>query len=83
MGKNPIKENQNVYYQARKQAARWDERLSSREMASELLGIAAYTLGDYELGNVKRVPPDKRILTISFAAPWREVVHFGATELRL
>lgn len=71
MGKNPIKENQNVYYQARKQAARWDERLSSREMASELLGIAAYILGDYELGNVKRVPPDKVLLMADlYNAPW-------------
>lgn len=71
MGKNPMKENQNVYFQARKQAAQWDPRLSSREMASEMLGIAAYTLGDYELGNVKRVPPDKVLLMADlYNAPW-------------
>ena len=48
MGRNPIKENQNPYFRARKQAAEWDARLESRERASELIGIAAYTLADYE-----------------------------------
>lgn len=36
MGRNPIKENQNPYFRARKQAAEWDARLESRERASEL-----------------------------------------------
>lgn len=62
MGRNPIKENQNPYFRARKQAAEWDARLESRERASELIGIAAYTLADYELGNVKRVPADKVLI---------------------
>lgn len=57
-----MKENQNVYYQARKRAAERDERLFSREGAAEMLGIAPYTLGDYELGNVKRIPPEKILL---------------------
>ena len=55
MGKGPVKDNQNVYFQARKRAAIWDERLFVRERAAELLGISAYTLADYELGNVKVV----------------------------
>lgn len=62
MGKDPMKENQNVYYRARKRAAERDERLFSREGAAEMLGIAPYTLGDYELGNVKRIPPEKILL---------------------
>lgn len=62
MGKGPVKENQNVYFQARKKAAIWDERLFVRERAAELLGISAYTLADYELGNVKVVPIDKVVL---------------------
>lgn len=62
MGKGPVKDNQNVYFQARKRAAIWDERLFSRERAAELLGISAYTLADYELGNVKVVPVDKVVL---------------------
>ena len=62
MGKGPVKDNQNVYFQARKRAAIWDERLFVRERAAELLGISAYTLADYELGNVKVVPIDKVVL---------------------
>lgn len=62
MGKGPVKDNQNVYFQARKKAAIWDERLFVRERAAELLGISAYTLADYELGNTKVVPVDKVML---------------------
>lgn len=53
MGKEPLKENTNVYFQARKRAAMSNDRLFSRENAAELLGISPYTLADYELGNTK------------------------------
>lgn len=33
------KTNENIYFRCRKEAAKYDERLSSREGASELLGI--------------------------------------------
>lgn len=59
MGKEPLKENTNVYFQARKRAAMSNDRLFSRENASELIGISPYTLADYELGNTKVVPVDK------------------------
>ncbi len=62
MGKGPINENTNVYFQARKKAAIYNERLYSREGASELLGISVSTLADYELGNTKIVPVDKVVL---------------------
>ena len=62
MGKGPINENTNVYFQARKKAAIYNERLYSREGASELLGISVSTLADYELGNTKVVPVDKVVL---------------------
>lgn len=62
MGKDPINENTNVYFQARKKAAIYNERLYSREGASELLGISVSTLADYELGNTKVVPVDKVVL---------------------
>lgn len=42
MGRNPIKENQNPYFRARKQAAEWDARMESRERASELGSKALY-----------------------------------------
>lgn len=62
MGKGPINENNNVYFKARKRAAAYNERLYSREGASELLGISVSTLADYELGNTKVVPVDKVVL---------------------
>ncbi len=62
MGKGPVKGNPNVYFQARRRAALGDERLFVRERAADLLGISAYTLADYELGNVKVVPIDKVVL---------------------
>lgn len=62
MGKGSINENNNVYFKARKRAAIYDERLYSRERASELLGVSVSTLGDYELGNTKVVPVDKVVL---------------------
>lgn len=62
MGKGSINENTNVYFQARKKAAIYNERLYSREGAAELLGISVSTLADYELGNTKVVPVDKVVL---------------------
>ncbi len=62
MGRGPINENTNVYFQARKKAAVYNERLYSREGAADLLGISVSTLADYELGNTKVVPVDKVVL---------------------
>lgn len=72
MGRGPVKDNQNVYFRARKRAALGDERLYVRERAAEMLGISAYTLADYELGNVKVVPIDKVVLMADL---------YGAPEL--
>lgn len=57
-----MKDNENVYFLARKEAAKHRERLYSREGAAELLGVSASTLADYELGNTKVVPVDKVVL---------------------
>lgn len=57
-----MKENSNVYFKARKDAAMYNEKLFSREGAAELLGISVSTLADYELGNTKVVPVDKVML---------------------
>ena len=62
MGKGPTNDNMNVYFQARKKAAIYNERLWSREGAAEMLGISVSTLADYELGNTKVVPVDKVVL---------------------
>lgn len=62
MGNGGMKENNNIYFRARKSAAVYNERLYSRERAAELLGISVSTLADYELGNTKVVPVDKVVL---------------------
>lgn len=56
-----MKSNKNVYFNARKEAMRYDERLT-REGAAGMLGVSTYTLADYELGNTKVVPVDKVVL---------------------
>jgi len=50
--------NENRYFRARKEAARKDAKLNSRESAAEFLGISASSLTNYELGVTKQVPPD-------------------------
>ena len=75
MGKNPMKENNNVYFKARKAAALYNEKLFSREGAAEMLGISVSTLADYELGNTKVVPVDKVMLMADlYTAP--ELKHW-------
>ena len=59
MANGYTKAGENIYFRCRKEAAIYDERLSSREGASELLGISPSSLADYELGNTKIVPVDK------------------------
>lgn len=62
MGNGCMKENTNVYLRARKTASTYNDKLFSREGASELLGISVSSLADYELGNTKVVPVDKVVL---------------------
>ncbi len=62
MGSGSMKENNNIYFKARKKAALYDERLFSRERAAEMLGVHPSTLADYELGATKVVPVDKVVL---------------------
>lgn len=62
MGNACTKINENVYFQARKKAAKYNDALWSREGAADLLGISVSTLADYELGITKVVPVDKVVL---------------------
>lgn len=62
MGNGYTKRNENVYFQARKRAAKYIPALYSREGAAELLGVSVSTLADYELGITKVVPVDKIVL---------------------
>jgi transcriptional regulator with XRE-family HTH domain len=62
MGTNPTKALDNIYCRCRKEAAKYNDKLNSREGAAELLGVSVSSLADYELGNTKVVPVDKVVL---------------------
>lgn len=58
MGRDATKAAGNPWYQARKKAAEYDDRLCSRESAAEQLGMSVSSLADAELGNTKFMPVD-------------------------
>jgi transcriptional regulator with XRE-family HTH domain len=57
-----MESSDNLYFRARKEAAKKNERLWSREKAAELLGISPSTLANYELGVTKTIPPDMVVM---------------------
>ena len=61
MGRDATKAAGNPWYQARKKAAEYDDRLCSREGAAEQLGMSVSSLADAELGNTKFMPVDKAV----------------------
>ncbi len=62
MGRDATKAAGNPWYEARKEASKWDERLCSREGAAERLGMSVSSVADAELGLSKCMPPDKAVL---------------------
>ena len=62
MGRDATKAAGNPWYQARKKAAEYDDRLCSRESAAEQLGMSVSSLADAELGNTKFMPVDTAAL---------------------
>ena len=62
MGTNPTKAADNIYCKCRKRAATYNDKLHSREGASELLGVSVSTLAGYELGTIKNMPPEMVVL---------------------
>jgi len=59
---NCTKCNENIYFACRKAAASYNDKLSSRESAAELLGISPSTLANHELGITKNVPVDTVVM---------------------
>lgn len=57
MGRYPTKATGNRYYESRIEAAKKDDRLSSRDKAGHLLGVSEASMTDYEQGQT-RVPVD-------------------------
>jgi len=62
MGRNATKANGNICFRCRKEASAYNDKLSSREGAAELLGLSVSSLADYELGITKVIPVDKIVL---------------------
>lgn len=70
MGRRPTKAADNPFCKARLEAAKYDERLYSKEYAAELLHISASQLQDYELGITKCIPPDSILrMAATYHAP--------------
>lgn len=71
MGREATKAVGNVWYEARKEAAKYDDRLFSREGAAEQLGMSVSSLADAELGLSKVMPVDKAVVIADrYNAPW-------------
>ena len=62
MGREARKASGNPWYEARKKAAEYDDRLCSREGAAERLGMSVSAVADAELGLTKCMPVDKAVL---------------------
>ena len=62
MGRDAKKAAGNPWYEARMNAAKYDDRLGSREGAAERLGMSASSVADAELGLTKFMPVDKAVL---------------------
>ena len=62
MGRDSIKAIDNPCFRCRKAAAKYDERLYSRDGAAELLGVSVSSLAEYETGATKVIPVDKIVL---------------------
>jgi len=62
MGREATKAAGNPWYEARKKAAAYDDRLSSREGAADRLGMSVSSVADAELGLTKCMPVDKAVL---------------------
>lgn len=76
MANDRMKTNENVYFRARKEAAKYNDVLNSRGNASELLGVSESSLSDYELGLTKVVPVDKVVLMSDlYNAPWLKSMY--------
>lgn len=62
MGRRATKAAENPWCKARLEAAKYDERLLSREGAAERLGMSVSAVSDAELGLSKCMPVDKAVL---------------------
>lgn len=69
MPKMATKAADNVFYKARIAAASWNDRLGSREGASEATGIDRTRLANIELGTINPHPEEVLMLSDTYNAP--------------
>lgn len=69
MAKTATKAADNVFYKARMTAAKWNDRLSSREGASEVTGLDRTRIAYIELGTIIPYPEEILILADCYNAP--------------
>lgn len=62
MGRGATKAAGNVWYEARMEAAKWNDKLLSRAGAAEALNMSEDAVKDTELGLNKCMPVDKAVL---------------------
>nr|DAQ43546.1 MAG TPA: regulatory protein [Caudoviricetes sp.] len=80
MGTDRTKSNDNIYFRCRKEAAKYNDKLNSRESTADLLGVSVSSLADYELGNTKVVPVDKVVLMADLYNAPQLLNSYCATE---
>lgn len=69
MGTNPTKAADNIYCKCRKEAAKYNDRLNSREGAAELLGYSPSSLAGWELGTDRPSPEAVMLMSEFYNAP--------------
>lgn len=80
MGTKPTKALGNVFCQARLAAAKYNEKLKSRDGAAELLGYASSsTISDWELG--VSIPTPEAVLKMSDLYNAPELINHYCTEM--
>lgn len=79
MPKKATKAADNVLYQARMEAAKWNDKLSSREGAAEVTGLDRTRIAYMELGTVTPYPEEILVLADAYNAP--ELMNYFCSRL--
>lgn len=69
MGTNPTKAADNIYCKCRKEAAKYNDKLNSREGAAEMLGYSPSSLAGWELGTDRPSPEAVMLMADLYNAP--------------
>ena len=69
MGKKATKAADNMYYQARSEAAKTNHDLTSREKAAEIIGIDRTRLARIELDTIAPYPEEVKAMSLAYNTP--------------